>query len=61
MRVYGEQPAEGKKESTVLDILEEVIKDELPSCPVNAWFIDSLHFYNMLDKIVERLKEYPEY
>lgn len=37
--------------------IEDVIKDTLPDCGVNRWFIPSTYFASMLDKIVKEIEE----
>lgn len=39
----------------VRDVISGVLQDNIPEHPVNEWFIDSVHFANMVDKIVEEI------
>ena len=57
MRRYTEQPTEiiiGVGD--VKAAIKEVIEEELPECSVNEWFVDSVHFANMIDKIIDKIQ-----
>lgn len=58
MKYYENAPGEGvinPDPKEVKDALMEELKEELPESEVNEWFIDSIHFANMIDKIVRRM------
>jgi len=58
MRQYPGQPNETTVFDTqyLKDTLSEIISDSLPDCAANDWFIESVNFPNMIDKIVVELQ-----
>ena len=59
MKDYIDQPREEIGESDLADIKEWIkdsLKEELPDCLANKWFIESVHFANMLDGIMEKIR-----
>lgn len=54
MITYPNQPNNAEE---ILNNLKDVLTDNLPECEVNRWFITSVHFANMLDKIKEMLSD----
>ncbi len=59
MQTYTDQPSEKLVDNIRLekikDVIQEVLEEELPECDINAWFIDSVHFANMLDRAMEKI------
>jgi len=59
MRVYDKQPTEEPEKSLdeklIQSIIREILSQELPSCEVNKWFIETVHFANMTDKITREI------
>ena len=58
MKEYMDQPKEGKTVEESVNIIrwiEDSLKEDLPECPTNEWFIESIHFANMVDKIMKEL------
>jgi len=59
MRVYPDQPEVSVNDSKedfkrfILDCLSE----DLPDCPTNRWFLESVNFANMVDSLVEGLTD----
>jgi len=58
MRQYPDQPDEiaGIDVGYLKDTLSEIISESLPDCATNDWFIESVNFPNMIDKIVEEIQ-----
>jgi len=56
MKLYPDQPKEALQAKEIKGIIEEIIEEELPICPVNEWFVDSVGFANMVDKLVEKIR-----
>jgi len=64
MRKYPDQPSIstdqfGSSTDNVKDLTRFIIdflSEELPDCPTNEWFIESVHLANMADKLVEELQ-----
>jgi len=57
MRVYQNQPDDYGRIS-IPDFTRYIIdflKQELPDCIINEWFIGSVDFANMVDKLVDEL------
>ena len=52
MKTYPEQPPQ---DSSTRENIEEILIEDLPDCSTNEWFIQSIHFANMVDRIVNRL------
>jgi len=64
MTEYPDQPGEcepAESDTMTMDelrtVLDAFIRDALPVCSTNDWFIDSVYFANMLDKIVDIIWE----
>lgn len=60
MKEYSGQPENIKKPLTMEYIkktIGEVLKEDLPDCEVNEWFIESVHFANMIDEITREIEE----
>uniref|UniRef100_A0A6M3LC90 Uncharacterized protein n=1 Tax=viral metagenome TaxID=1070528 RepID=A0A6M3LC90_9ZZZZ len=58
MRKYPKQPDNlGVDMDKVKGIIEDIIEDDLPDSPVNQWFLDSVNFANMVDRIMARMWE----
>jgi len=60
MREYTNQPEERLQlfdENSVRTTLEAVIEDLLPKCITNEWFLDSVYFANMIDKIISEVEK----
>ena len=56
MKEYPGQPEERNIScKTLSNSLMDILKDELPDCKVNEWFIATTHFANMVDKIVAKV------
>jgi len=59
MREYPDSPKkiEVYDRNNTQKLLEEIIEEDLPECFLNEWFIESVYFANMIDKILIRLKD----
>jgi len=57
MRVYQDQPDDYGRISIpdFTRYIVDFLKEELPDCITNEWFIESIYFANMVDKLVEEL------
>ena len=55
MKEYPNQPESTTGMNQMKDIIKEVLEEDLPDCNTNEWFIESVHFANMLDKIMEEI------
>lgn len=57
MKDYPDQPYIITKRSAEEDtgFIIDFLKDELPTCETNEWFIESVHLANMVAKLVEEL------
>ena len=57
MRVYPDQPDDYGRISIpdFTRYIVDFLKEELPDCIINEWFIESIYFANMVDKLVEEL------
>ena len=42
-------------EHNLQENIEEVLMEDLPECPLNEWFLESVYFANMVDRIMDRL------
>ena len=51
MKVYPNQPSEFIEVDEAFEEVKRILEDDLPDCNVNSWFIQSLYFANMIDKI----------
>lgn len=56
MKVYLDQPTEGGVEADIKKQIEDSLKENLPDCLANEWFIESVHFANMIDTIMEEIR-----
>lgn len=54
MKEYPEQWREADIDK-LRDIIQGVLEDELPECGTNRWFVHSIYFANMLDKIMQEI------
>lgn len=59
MKEYAEQPQvlSSCSEADLKSIIQSVLEEDLPDCVTNRWFVDSVNFANMIDKIVEKVIE----
>ena len=58
MRIYSDLKQEDEKEKDMdemKEIMLDILEDELPECTTNERFIESVHFANMVDKIMTRI------
>ena len=57
MRVYQNQPDDYGRISIpdFTRYIVDFLKQELPDCIINEWFIGSVDFVNMVDKLVDEL------
>ena len=57
MRVYQNQPDDYGRISIpdFTRYIVDFLKQELPDCIINEWFIGSVDFANMVDKLVDEL------
>jgi len=57
MKEYPNQPESMKTKDMagIQLIIKKVLEEDLPDCRANQWFIESVHFANMLDKIMEEI------
>lgn len=42
-------------EHNLQENIVEVLMEDLPECPLNEWFLESVYFANMVDRIMDRL------
>lgn len=64
MKEYSDQPEEQEPEESdtkTMDMMKVIIStvllEDLPACSTNAWFIDSVDFANMLDRMMKECWE----
>lgn len=58
MRIYPDQvPVSRSDMDYIRDIVKDILEYELPDCETNGWFIASVHFANMLDKMMGEIWE----
>ena len=57
MRIYQNQPDDYGRISSpdFTRYIVDFLKQELPDCIINEWFIGSVDFANMVDKLVDEL------
>ena len=58
MRTYLNQPEDDTPVASgegIKNIIMEVLGEDLPDCSANEWFLESVNFANMVDKIMERM------
>ena len=54
MKVYDGQPEEGEIDNWILKRrIAELLEEQLPDCRENEWFLKSIYFSNLMDKIEE--------
>lgn len=58
MKDYPDQPTKNIEDvRQIVDIIKEVLDDDLPDCATNDWFLESVYYANMVDKIASRIWE----
>ena len=57
MRTYDNQPSDLLNKIALSNLIMSELKDNLPNCKINEWFLDSCDFANMVDKIAEIILE----
>jgi hypothetical protein len=59
MRIYPDQPDEPEEvmlhPEPVARFIRDFLKEELPECRVNEWFLETVYFANMCDNLTEDL------
>ncbi|KKN72662.1 hypothetical protein LCGC14_0409040 [marine sediment metagenome] len=55
MKEYPDQPEELLAPDSRRALIEDVLKDNLPECEINFWFIHSVYFANMIDEIARKV------
>ena len=58
MRTYLNQPEDDTPVASgedIKNIIMAVLDEDLPDCSTNEWFLESVNFANMVDKIMERI------
>ena len=61
MNLYTDQPKEPPEVEIDESHITDIIKDSLPECRINEWFLESIYFANMVDEIVISIRESNEY
>ncbi len=61
MRQYTDQPKEDPVTEDninyIIATISSILTEELPDCDINDWFLRSVHFANMMDKIKEDIQD----
>ncbi len=52
MQRYPDQVEASERDpGDISESIKALLKDKLPDCPTNDWFIKSVHFANLMDSI----------